>query len=128
MTHEGAHRLFRRLRASFARVYPVGDVSLVVTPRHFLASPSARDLGWYETGDRTVYVVSRLLKQHPGRVAGVLAHELGHAADPTPNATGAERRADAIAFEVLGQPILYDKGFVQNLDHGVAPRPSHLHQ
>lgn len=128
MTLAAAQRLFARIRSRFAREYPVGDVRMAVAKRHFLSRPHARDLGWYEPSERTVYVLQRLLSQSAGRVAGILAHELGHAADPTPNAAGAERRADALAFAALGQPILYDRGDVQNLDQGVAPRPRHLHQ
>lgn len=128
MTRAGAHRLFLRLRKRFAQRFPVGDVRLVVVDRHYLPRSGYRDFGWYIPDERTVYVVERLLEQPEGRVAGILAHELGHAADEHSDRRGAERRADRLAFEALGQPVLYDERDVQNLDRGRAPRPQYLHQ
>jgi hypothetical protein len=86
----------------------------------------------------------KLLKQEPARIDGVLRHEIGHVIDLVFDAnevTGwannlgvrlappnqAERRADDIAQVVWGAPILYDTAlWVQNTQHGVAPRPKHL--
>lgn len=128
MTRAGAYRLFERLRARFARKFPVGDVRLVVVDRHYERHTGFRDLGWYVPDERVVYVVERLLTLSDGRVGGILAHELGHAADANVDKRGGEKRADRLAFEALGQPILYDERDVQNLDWGRAPRPKHLHQ
>lgn len=105
--------------------YPVvASVRLAIRKRHFLARPAPRDLAWYEDG--TVTLLEAALRGPAGRVGGLLAHELGHAADPVPHAPYAERRADAMAALALGQPILYDEGDVQNLDRGVSPRPARL--
>jgi hypothetical protein len=119
--------VFQALRARMARVFPaVRGVRLNIVRRHFLPRPSARDLAWFDSRTRVVSLLSAALHGHPGRVGGLLAHELGHAADPDPWAPYAERRADALAFDGLGQPILYDNGDVQNLDEGAAPRPARL--
>lgn len=125
MTHEQAQRVFAQLRARIAARYPVvQSVRLVIRKRHFLRYPQPRDLAWYEDG--VVTLLEAALRGPAGRVGGLLAHELGHAADPVPHAPYAERRADAMAALALGQPILYDHGNVQNLDEGVTPRPAHL--
>jgi hypothetical protein len=57
-----------------------------------------------------------------------MAHELGHAADPDTSKPYAERRADAMANAALGKPVRYDDADVQNLHHGVTPRPARLHE
>lgn len=107
-----------------ARYPAVRHVRLVIRRRHFLPHPEPRDLAWYEDG--TVTLLEAALHGPAGRVGGLLAHELGHAADPVPHAAYAERRADAMAALALGQPILYDHGDVQNLDEGRSPRPAYL--
>lgn len=76
------------------------------------------------------------------RVDAIVRHELGHVIDalvPTMDlddwarAGGVwlpstpERRADAIAELVWGDPIYYDEELVQTLDNtGTRPRPEHL--
>jgi hypothetical protein len=127
MTDAQAKATFDRLRDRMARRYPVlADVRLRLADRHFLKQPTSRDLAWYEGG--VVTVLRRALRGPVGRFEGLLAHELGHAADPDTDRPYAERRADALAKAALGAPIRYDDEDVQNLDHGVTPRPARLHE
>ena len=94
--------------------------------KHYMSKITPRDFAWYDSEEDTVNASMRLLRQPWGRIAGVLAHELGHAADDQLGRAGSERRADELAAAALGQPILYDKGAVQNLDEGAAVRPRRL--
>lgn len=84
----------------------------------------------------------RELETNPGRVDGVVRHEIGHVVDlclPSDKvdawAAGRgvilpytpERRADAIAEAIWLQPMFYDTQlFVQTTDPGIRPRPPHL--
>lgn len=127
MNDAQAQRTFDQLRGRMARRYPVlASVRLRLTDKHFLARPAARDLAWYEDG--VVTVLRKALRGPKGRLEGLLAHELGHAADPDTSKPYAERRADAMAKAALGVPVRYDVGDVQNLHHGVTPRPARLHE
>jgi len=127
MTAAQAHRLYERLRAVVAATFPrVANVPLRLHRQHYMRRITPRDFAWYDSEDDTVNATMRLLRQPDGRVAGVLAHELGHAADDQRERAGAERRADRLAESALGLPILYDDGLVQNLDEGVTPRPRKL--
>jgi hypothetical protein len=127
VTPAQAERAFARLRAAVAARYPAAqDVTLRLHKRHFLRSPKARDLAWYDPTDRTVNLLHSALRGPAGRVEGLIAHELGHAADPVPEANYAERRADAMAKKALGVPVRYDKDDVQNLRQGRTPRPARL--
>lgn len=127
MTAAEAHQLYARLRSTIAARFPVvAVVQLKLHTRHFMRRITPRDFAWYDPADNTINASMRLLRQPQGRIAGVLAHELGHAADAHLGRPGAERRADRLAATALGQPILYDKGLVQNLDVGVTPRPRKL--
>ena len=83
----------------------------------------------------------KLLTSPTHRADGLIRHELGHVVDfvcdkdrlnewavtkgirlpPT-----AERRADAIALAIWGEPVRYDKDLVQSSTTGVHPRPRHL--
>lgn len=129
MTRQEAHRLFERLRAQFAAHRPeLRTLRLVLRKRHFLRHPAPRDLAWYETDDGTVNLMEAALAGPAGRVEGLLAHELGHALDEDATRPYAERRADALAKRVLGVPVRYDDGDVQNLHRGVTPRPARLHE
>jgi hypothetical protein len=84
---------------------------------------------------------SKNLSAPTPRVDGVLRHEIGHVVDMTvPKAKvdawaaqrgyrlphTDERRADAIAEAIWGEPIRYDADLVQSTHYGVAPRPEHL--
>lgn len=129
MTRDEAHQVFERLRGRFAAKHPaMAKVRLRLARKHFLKHPAARDLAWYEPSERTVYLMERALAGHAGRVSGLLAHELGHAADSDTSRPYAELRADALAKAAIGRPIRYDAGDVQNLEVGVTPRPPYLHE
>ena len=129
MTRDEAHQVFERLRGRFAAKHPaMAKVRLRLARKHFLKRPAARDLAWYEPSERTVYLMERALAGHAGRVSGLLAHELGHAADSDTSRPYAELRADALAKAAIGRPIRYDAGDVQNLEVGVTPRPPYLHE
>lgn len=75
------------------------------------------------------------------RADGIVRHEFGHVLDLCLPSRSVdrwalqrgirlphtdERRADAIAQAVWGEPILYDKDLVQSTSTGVSPRPRHL--
>lgn len=75
------------------------------------------------------------------RADGLARHEMGHAIDFCCDADALdawglsrgvkiprtpERRADAIAEAVWGDPIRYDSDLVQSTKNGVYPRPRHL--
>lgn len=129
MTRQEAHRIFNRLRAQFAAKRPaLGKLRLVLRKRHFLRHPKPRDLAWYDERDGTVSLMEAALAGPSGRVEGLLAHELGHALDADATRPYAERRADTLAKRVLGVPVRYDDGDVQNLSRGVTPRPARLHE
>lgn len=87
-----------------------------------------RDVAYADLSTGTVWFSSRALTWGKKRLLGLLRHELGHLADPTPSKPGAEKRADAIAFRVTGVPIRYDKRQVQTIGRGSLVRPANLHQ
>jgi hypothetical protein len=75
------------------------------------------------------------------RADGLIRHEIGHVVDflfsePELDAwafkqgvtlpSTPERRADAIAAAIWGEPIRYDDDLVQSTRIGIAPRPEHL--
>ncbi len=130
MTEFQAMSLFLIERDKFAKHFPwCARARFVVHNRVY--SPGGkvwRDMAWADTNDMTVNFVVRLLSLDPGRILGVMDHELGHLADKFCALPGAERRADAIARLVTGQTILYDEAEVQNLFRGQNFRPEHLHQ
>ena len=127
MTPAQASKLFMRLRGQFAAHDPaLHKLVFKLRRRHFLPHPKPRDLAWYDSRDGTVNLMVQALDGPSGRVEGLLAHELGHALDKDSALPYAERRADALAKRVLGQPVRYDKDDVQNTLRGVTPRPSRL--
>ena len=87
-----------------------------------------RDVAYADLTTRTVWLSTRALTWGRKRLLGLIRHELGHLADPTPSKAGAEKRADAIAFRVTGVPIRYDRRHVQTIGAGSLVRPPHLHQ
>jgi hypothetical protein len=117
-------------RAAFARTFPaVADVQLLIITEHYKPNRSRRDVAWYDSRDRSIYLVSNALRERSAAcLTGVLRHELGHAADPRLDAPGCERRADRIALIATGQPILYTQEGIQHSTHGVPYRPDWLHQ
>lgn len=74
----------------------------------------------------------KLLEQNTDRTDAILRHEIGHIIDfaqvslPPGLPHTPERRADAIAEYLWGQPILYDHDTVQSLTSGISPRPANL--
>lgn len=124
-------RLFVALRRDFlAAGYDVARATLWVDSRRYgPGSPRRfRDLAWCESPSQRVVIVARALRLEPTRIAGLLAHELGHLADGRLHRKGRERRADRLARRALGVPIRYDERDVQNLARGTTRRPAHLHQ
>lgn len=78
-------------------------------------------------------LASKILEAPMSRVDAIVRHEIGHMVDysgladlPETLPTTPERRADAIAELIWGEPIRYDTEFVQTLGDGVTPRPDHL--
>lgn len=122
--------MFLRERRRFAKISSnAGRAGLVVRDRHVLRGKCAfRDIAWADLDTRTVYILTRALKFPAANLRGVIRHELGHLADPTPNRFGAEQRADDLAERATGQKIRYDRRDVQTVGRGQYPRPRHLHQ
>lgn len=114
-----------RFQATFPRLKPV---RLQLRKRHFDPTATAdRDVGWYDQGTHTVYLMERVLGRSAGHVRGIIRHELGHAADDRLAAKGAEKRADRLALQACGVPIRYTKEGLQHATHGKAERPRCLH-
>lgn len=117
--------LFAAQRVLFARLWPgvAGARLTIVASRCPTGSRrcAKRDLAWMEGGD--VFILRRALALPLDNVLGLLAHELGHAADPTPDAPLSEQRADDLAERALGRRVRYDAGDVQTLGPGAWPRP-----
>ena len=129
-------KLFHREVERFYRRYPrVAPCSLTISTLR--CSPGGRcthrDLAWCYRweGDsgraHKIYLSQRALRLPRANVLGILRHELGHLADPTPRKPGGERRADRIAKKVTGVAIRYDKAAIQTVGRGTS-RPSWLHQ
>ena len=77
---------------------------------------------------RVVFYDTLLKQLSPAEVDAVLAHELGHAADPDVWLPGSEQRADDIAERATGHRIRYTRRLrVQTFGPGIYPRPSDLH-
>lgn len=110
--------LFLRERRAFAARYPrCAGVGLALLEAPCPVPPcAARDLAAYYPAQHTIEIARRALRRPRASVVALVRHELAHAADPTPNAPGAEQRADRIARKVRGAAILYDADFVQTLD------------
>jgi hypothetical protein len=93
-----------------------------------------------EDGSAHLLFSTKMFRAPLHRQDAIVRHEIGHALDwffenhldrlayqhgkslpGTP-----ERRADAIAELIWGEPLLYDKDLVQSTRYGVTPRPRHL--
>lgn len=91
---------------------------------------SKRDVAMAVFSDPPViWVVERALKFSRARLEGILLHEFGHLADKTPEAPGAERRADEIARAIGRKRVRYDAQDIQTTARNAKPtRPEYLHQ
>jgi len=93
--------------------------------------PAARNMAYTtrdQRGDILVVVAPKLVVcGDVDRIEGVLRHEFGHAALwHLDRPKHSERDADAVAEDLFGAPIYYDREDVQTLAKGTRPRPSHL--
>lgn len=129
MDGPAAHRAFEALRAQFAVIAPeVRHARLKIVNRRCAHGDGCalRDLAWMQGGD--VFLLRRALAHGRDVVRGLLAHELGHAADPDVWLPGSEQRADDIAERATGHRIRYTRRLrVQTFGPGIYPRPSDLH-
>ena len=133
MTEPELYRLFRRLRAMFARSFGprVAIATLAISDRQCTPAPkcSWRDVAYAEISQRPrVVVLRRVIALPRANVLALLAHELGHIADRDSDRPGAEQRADDIAECVTGRKIRYDALNLQTFGRGRYPRPLELHQ
>ncbi len=131
LSEEAFTELFLRERARFARRFPsvagagLGLLEEECTP----GSPCGfRDVAVADLSEHSVYFVRRALELPTANLRGLIRHELGHLADPTPKQAGAEKRADRIAYAATGQRIRYDRDDMQTTGRGRSSRPAHLHQ
>jgi hypothetical protein len=130
MTPAALQALFRTERARFARSFPhARQATLHLLPdacfphqRRCAARDFARS--WQDTG--RVEVLAKLLAEPRPVVLGILRHELGHVADPTPDRGGAEQRADDLAEVATGRRVRYDHRDVETTGPGRWPRPRRL--
>lgn len=77
--------------------------------------------------DLSIIVAPKMFDADLSRIEGVLRHEFGHALlFFWGNAEHGERDADAVAEQVFGLPIYYDRETVQTIRGGSRPRPAHL--
>lgn len=127
--------LFAMERARFAAYLPVPRVTeatLTITRKRCPCPPCAgRDYAVSVVGPEwepgRVILAERALRLPRNRLYGILRHECGHLADPTPNEPESEARADAIAAFVCGEPVRYDARGVQTTGRG-GRRPRRLHR
>lgn len=131
MTPTELARLFRAEREKFAAYFPrIARAGLSLDTAH--CSPGSpcrkRDVAWCHYSPPMVFVLERALGLSRNNLVGLIRHELGHLSDPTPQARGAEARADRIARDVTGRHIRYDRDDIQTAGKGRATRPRYLHQ
>ena len=139
LTEEDAlERLFRRVISEreakeifviVRRQFGIKDATLDLVDRMCPQPPCKhRDLADADLETHVIRMSKRVLTLGEGQFAGLLAHEFGHLADPTPGKPMMEKRADRIAYKTLGVPIRYDRCDVQTIGPGKLVRPSYLHQ
>ncbi len=127
MTEARAKAIFDEEASIFLEAFPDAlRPRFKVRERHFLASPSDRDLAWYVIETHTVCILRRALNHSQSAVRGIIRHELGHAVDPHPTRAGAEARADRFARQATGSPVRYTADGVQNASRGTPRRPRWL--
>lgn len=128
--------MYATLLDVFARRFPLAPSAhrrapFVIVTRACVARRhcAERDLAYAVPGRRArVVMLARALELSDEHVVGLLLHELGHLFDPTPDAPGAERRADRVARSATGIEIRYDRRDIQTIGRGRTPRPRHLHR
>lgn len=123
---------FKRIVRSLMDVFVVPDLALDVVKRRCPCGRKCtpRDLAYVQIGESPprLVIVERLLKLPRSNVLGVILHEFGHLADMTPNAPGAEQRADDLAELFSSYRISYDSRDIQTIGRGTYPRPIRLHR
>jgi len=130
LSERAVARMFYDERDRFALTFPVvAHVELVLLDDHYEGEEvTDRDVAWFDTRDKCVYLVRKALRRSMNCLRGVFRHELGHAADPHIEKAGCERRADRIAEIATGVPIRYTAEGIQHATHGEPYRPDWLHQ
>lgn len=105
--------------------------------------PAARSFAYTMRPGKMVIVTAapKLENQGQGRIEGVMRHEMAHALQfvwPREQLdaiilnrglqppSGVETHADLLAEALWGDPILYDKETVQDIERGTTRRPLHL--
>jgi hypothetical protein len=118
-------------------------LEVVFAPAEHFCSPRGYAMVWPPKQGRccVLQLSKKTLRVPVHRADGLVRHELGHVVDIYLNprqldrwarSRGVElpktpeRRADAIALAVWGQPIRYDEDLVQSTLHGQVVRPAHL--
>ncbi|NDB70573.1 MAG: hypothetical protein EB015_21715 [Methylocystaceae bacterium] len=125
ISEKEAREIFSIVRSKFDII----DATLHLVDRMCPKPPCKhRDLADADLETHVIRMAKRVLMLGEGQFVGLLAHEFGHLADPTPRKPMAEKRADRIAYKALGVPIRYDRCDVQTIGPGKPARPSHLHQ
>jgi hypothetical protein len=121
-----------RFKITLPVKFRLGDAREFPLPRNMAYCADQKD-------HKLIVLAPRLVFEPvPTRLDAVLRHELGHAIEQTLGEefltrdaqakgiflpSGAERRADALAYFVWGKPIRYDADTVQSLCSGIYPRP-----
>ena len=130
MTRRQLANLFRAERRAFASRFPRVRRASLYLGRRPKGAP-LRSFAQAETGGRAprVTLFAEALRLPRRNILGLIRHELGHVADPTPRRRGKEQRADDIAEAVSGARIRYElPAAVQSVGRGVYPRPCWIHQ
>lgn len=124
--------LFLQERALFAKTFPrVAGATLWGREEPCFGSTRAcpgRSYAQADLATGRITILERAVWLPEENLLGLLDHELGHLADPTPFAPGAEQRADDLAEVATGRKIRYDPRDVQTLATGRWPRPEFLHR
>ena len=128
-SESAVRKMFYDERNAFSETFPsVSYTELVFIDKHFFKDPIERDVAWYDIGEHKIYLVRKALSRSMDCLRGVIRHELGHAADDYIDDPGAEARADRLALEATGEPILYTEEGIQHTTEGRPGRPKWLHQ
>jgi hypothetical protein len=102
---------------------------------HFGSTRGFATTSYYGEGRIHLKFAEKALRLPEPKLEAILRHEMGHVVDLLVPAEGLadwnlpttiERRADAIAEKVWGQPVYYGEDLVQTLEEGTAPRPESL--